>query len=387
MEFPFKTKKMKKQILIVTFFVLAILAGTSNVFGQDGADHYSDPRVLTCVDDALHPIAGRTYVYEATGTETGGAWRFWATKDPNFIATDGSGNRTFNYGTGTALTVSDGELSYSSDDYNIEIGISDPNENSDGSIELIWTSTILAGTEVGVTPTFVVAYYEDAAGCTDNIKVWELDPLNGFTVDVLALDPDDVATAPTYDPSTLPATCFSPVESATYQSGGMVYDYGENYLYFELVAANFTNYWIPTLEIDATDLGTTQSITSYEYTFTQPSGWDGSETWTALVSATTQIPISSTFSGNIEDGVSVFVRVLIDHSKWEGIADQTLTMIVDGVNSDGDWDVVNGTGSDTCVDPGAADQNDSADVTLTHRPTVADPAMPTPNFITGDEEN
>jgi hypothetical protein len=42
---------MKKQILFLTFFVLALIAGTSTTFGQ--AVHWSDPRPFTCTDDAF----------------------------------------------------------------------------------------------------------------------------------------------------------------------------------------------------------------------------------------------------------------------------------------------------------------------------------------------
>jgi hypothetical protein len=88
---------------------------------------------------------------------------------------------------------------------------------SDGTIQLTWSSTLLAGTEYQVTPTFVVAYYVDADGCTDNIKVWELDPMNGFVVDILAMDFTTPASSrDVYDPATPPEICVDVVESAIY---------------------------------------------------------------------------------------------------------------------------------------------------------------------------
>jgi hypothetical protein len=163
---------MKKQFLLL---IVAVMASATMTFGQTGAQKWSKARTITCTDDALHPIAGKTYTYSAEGLPTGGTWRFWATKDVDFI-TDNSGTPVFN--TGTALTVTDGELLFSSDDYNIDV--LEATANTDGSIELRWSSAILSNTQYQVNPTFVVAYYVDANGCTDNIKVWELDPMNGF---------------------------------------------------------------------------------------------------------------------------------------------------------------------------------------------------------------
>ena len=387
---------MKKQILITAFFLLALMAGTLTSIAQPYAVTWSAPRAFNCQSDALHPIAGVQYTYEAGVTDPTGAgsWRFWATKDPNFI-TDNAGTPVFN--TGTALDVTAGELSYASDDYNIEIGISDPNENTDGTIELTWTSTILAGTEYQSTPggtpspTFVVAYYVNAAGCTDNIKVWELDPLNGFIVDVIPMDPADfVGSRDAYD--TTPETCVDNVESATYSAGAMVYDYGDNYLYFEFIAANFTGHWVPTF--DLTGLNGVQTITSYEYTYTTPDSWDGTETWTALASGTTQIQPDASVT-DISQGVSIFVRVLVDHANYENLAGQTLTMTLDGQNADGDWDVHN----DDCSlpDPLAADGYDTATSTITPRPEIpyGTPTTTSPNppfstnleLINGNEAN
>lgn len=381
---------MKKQILFLTFFVLATFAGLNDVFGQ--AVTWSAPRTFSCTDDALHPIAGKQYTYTAVGTPVGGEWRFWATKDPNFI-TDNAGTPVFN--TGTALTVTDGELIYASADYNIDVTVNDGTENTDGTIELTWSSTILAGTTYqgdGVdpngTPTFVVAYYVDAEGCTDNIKVWELDPLNGFVVDIIPMNPVDFTVKDGYDLT--PETCVDVVESATYAAGAMVYDYGDNYLYYEFVAANFTDYWVPTFAYDlvTNPLGPTQAITSYEYTYTTPDLWNGTETWTVLESGTTQIAPDATVT-DIGLGVSIFVRVLIDHNQYENLAGQTLTMVLDGQNADGTWDVRNEDCS--LPDPLVADGADTANQTITPRPSVTEGTTSTiaPNIelIPGNEQN
>lgn len=375
----------------MTLISLTLLSvSVSNSFGQ--AVTWSAPRAFSCTDDALHPIPGKRYTYQAVVDDPTGAgeWRFWATTDPDFI-TDNSGTPVFN--TGTALEVIAGELSYASADYNIDITVNDGTENTDGIIELAWTSTILNGTEYQVTPTFVVAYYVNADGCTDNIKVWELDPLNGFIVDVIAMDPDDLpGSKDGYDVT--PETCVDVVESATYTSGTMTYDYGDNYLYFEFVAANFTGYWIP--DFDLTGLNAAQTVT-YEYTLATPDTWGtAAPTWTPLITygAATGTPTQISPASSVTDmtaGVSIFVRATVDHANYENINGQTLTMTLDGVNADGDYDVRNE--DCTLPDPLAADGADVATSTITPRPDIQKPASTTstitPNtqLIAGDEAN
>jgi hypothetical protein len=375
-------KIMKKQILFLAFFVLALMAGTSSAFGQ--AVTWSAPQPFTCTDDALHPIAGKSYTYTATVVDPTGAgeWRFWATTDPDFI-TDNSGTPVFN--TGSALTVGANQLVSASTDYNIAIGAA--GVNTDGTIDITWSSTILAGTVYQTTPTFVVAYYVNADGCTDNIKVWELDPLNGFIVDVIAMDAADLPGS-INDYGTTPETCVDVVESATYAAGAMTYNYGDNYLYFEFIAANFTGYWIP--EFALTNLNGVQTVT-YEYTLATPDTWAGTPpTWTPLVSGTTQISPDPSIT-DMTAGVSVFVRVTVDHANYENINGQTLTMTLDGINADGDYDVLN---TDcTLPDPLVGDDNDVATSIITPRPDIQKPASTTsplaPNLqlINGNEAN
>jgi hypothetical protein len=368
---------MKKQFLVLALVLVAFMASVTISLGQ--AVKWSDPRPFTCEDDALHPIAGKLYTYEAEGLPSGGTWRFWATQDPNFI-TDNAGTPVFN--SGTALEVTDGELLFASPDYNIDV--LDIAANTDGSIQLRWSSTILAATEYRVTPTFVVAYYVDANGCTDNIKVWELDPMNGFIVDVIAIDiADPAASQDAYD--TTPEQCVDNIESAIYQAGAMVYDYGDNYLYFEFIAANFTNYWVPTFEL--TGIDGSQAITSYEFTYDTPDTWDASTVWEELLSGDTEIEPAASVT-DITLGVSIFVRVLIDHNQFEHLADVTYTMTLDGQNADGLWDVRN----EDCAepDPNEADGADTATSVITLRPTVSEvttsPIAPNEEFIPGNED-
>ncbi len=360
---------MKKQILLLTFIVLASFASVTTASGQ--AVNYTAPQPLSCTDDALHPVAGKSYSYLASGTPSGGNFTFWATKDPNFISTT-AGTTSLN--TATALTTGGGDLISTSTNY--------VTADAATQVDITWSSSTLAGTTYQTNPTFVAVYYEDPTGCSDNFKVYEINPINGFTVDVLNLNPTTFlpdATPYTY----VPEQCPDDVRGATYSAGTMAYDYGTNYLYYEFVAANFTGYWIPSFALSNNNA--VQGLT-YEYTYATPDTWGATPpTWTALVSGTTQIPIDPSIT-DTSTGVSVFVRVTMANNNYENLAGQTLTMTVDGQNADGDWDVVNST----CADPSAADGADTANQLITARPTItpgtSSPTVPT-TIIPGNEQN
>ena len=75
---------MKKQILILTFILVASIASISNVFGQN-ATPGSAPMPLTCSDGALTPMAGKSYDYQAEFAPTGGDAYWYATKSTTFM--------------------------------------------------------------------------------------------------------------------------------------------------------------------------------------------------------------------------------------------------------------------------------------------------------------
>ena len=383
----------------MAFVTLALIfAGTNKGFGQ--AVHYSEPRPITCVNDALHPRAGISYTYEATGVDAGGKWHFYATKDPDFIETTGGtittgGTTVMN--TSTAIVVDlagTNKLVAASGDYNI--AISATTGNTDGNVDITWSYDILTKTEYQGTPdptfaaagpTFVVAYYVDAAGCTDNIKVWEIDPIYNFTVDVLSIEADAPATAPDY--AVVAEDCFSPVESAIYNGGNdMLYNYGENYLYWEIVAANFVDNWSPTFSV--TGVNAPQTLGTVEFTYALPATWGAATTWNTLAAdGTTDItihPDALAADPDMSEGVSIFVRVLVDHATFEGLENQDITLIVDGQDAGDIWDINNNVATPVCENVGASDQADTSVNRLTKRPTVTDAAMPVPNFVEGNEE-
>ena len=359
---------MKKQFLTLGLFLLAVVAGINESSAQTKAVTWSTPKALSCTTDALHPVAGKKYTYEAdvvndpteTATEKG-SWRFWATTNPDFIVND-----VFNYG--TALTVAPNKLLTASSDYNVELG--QAAADTDGKIELSWTSGLLNSIINTDDSLYVVAYYENAAGCTDQANVWLIDPKNYFIVDIIAMDVTSPLTSKdAYDVT--PTSCVDYIESMKMRSGKLVYDYGDNYVYFELIAANFTDYWIPEFRLDG--LNAVQDAV-YEFTYDTPDNWDATTVWSPLVSGTTHIEPDGTYT---DAGVSVFVRVRVDHNTYENLNGQTLTMYLDGKLADGTYDAVNAD----CTDPKAADEGDSASTTLTPRPENGDTNMPAPKFI------
>ena len=99
----------------------------------------------------------------------------------------------------------------------------------------------------------------------------------------------------------------------------------------------------------------------------------GTLTFAGTTSATTTEPSTG-------QGVSIFVRVTISNNSWEGIADNTITLAANGVNTDGENDIPNDATDtyNTCA--GTATYDDIATQVLSARPDVTT-ALPTPGLI------
>lgn len=375
---------MKKQIFIL---VLALFASTMS-FAQ--AIKGSDPRPLTCPNDALHPIAGKPYTYtlDAT-TQAGGVFTWWATKDPSFIATNASGVTTMN--TGTALTVASKNLLNTSANYGAA------NASTTNNVSITWSSALLVGTEYqstpgaaspAKTPTFVAAHYAApaASGCADNFKVFELDPLNGFTVDILSLDPTAKTPVGALQAVYTYAAeqCVDKVRGASYVADQILFDYGTNVLYYEIVAANFSEQWTPTFLIGGLQPGQTADIV-----------WDTDNTFATPVSVSTAVgngeyvsPSAATVDASVTNtslGVSIYVKVTIHNGKYETIADNTISLAVAGQNKELQWDVDNNVVTADCLTVSAKTFEDSVNQLIKPRPTVVEGTTSTmstnPNLI------
>ena len=349
---------MKKQIFILVFLFLAAFANVSKSYGQ--ALPGSIPRPLVCDNDALHPIAGKEYTYAVSTTPGSGTYVWWATQDPDFISTNASGVTSTNIS--KMLTVAGKDLVSTSGNYG---GVT----TADDNVKIKWSTSILAGTSYQGTapapkkPTFVAVLYTPpaASGCANNLKVYELDPRNGFTVDILNLDAAKasigIGTA-VYDQAV--SQCFANITSAKYTAGKMDYVYGTNTMYFEVVAANFIGSWTPTFKLTGLD---TKQAAVIEWDYTKAFA---AATTVACTSGTASPTAVSTTEANTFAGISIYVRVTISNNSFEGLADATIRLAVDGKNTAGEFDVENST----CVTPSAADFADYAEQTLKLRPTI-----------------
>jgi hypothetical protein len=362
---------MKKQILIL---VIALMGLVSVSWGQ--AVHNTDPRGTACVDDPLHPVAGKSYTYQLLANPTGGNFLWWATKDPNFVTTDAAGVRTYNNGAGTLLTVANGALIATGANYNTA--------GTANSVNITWSDSILANTVYNTNPTFVTTLYNGTA-CADNLKVYQLDPIKAFTVDILNYDG---TTKLAYDVAA--SQCIDKVSKATFVTNAMQYEYGRNIFVYEVIAANFTNYWTPTWTLTGLNAAQTYVI---QWTYDAPSTWNASTVWHA---ATDRVNTSAT---DTSTGVSIFVRVTVTNNNFENNATDhptgvTIALAIDGTNSVGSWDINNGSGAQSgtlCTATIGADQLDIANQTLLPRPSLIEgttsPTAPNLRLVPGNSQN
>lgn len=373
-------KIMKKQILILAFFVLAMMAGTVNSFGQT-AVHHNYPKPLTCDNDALHPIAGKAYTYDVgiDAPHDGGNFTWWATKDPNFLSTT-LGVTTTNMAT-TKLTTATGLLAT-----NPEYATT---TKKDSTI-ITWSGAILNGTsyqgaDVTKSPTFVAVQYQPGATstfCSDNLKIFELNPVNGFTVDIKNIANEKViagalAAADTLAFGATEDQCVDLVRLATYNATdkGIDYDFGTNILYYEVIAANFSGTFTPSFKIDGLQLTQEAKIEwDYSLAFTTPvtviAAAKASDNGSGLTGTPFASPSTVTTNAtNTAIGVSIYVRVTVSNKTFETLAVNPLTISVDAETQFGNYDVINGTAADDCS-TAAADFIDNSTQDIKARPTV-----------------
>ena len=341
---------MKKQILVLAF----LLAGLANVnlsFGQALV-----PRKVTCLTaDALHPIAGNPFTYQidVPATPAGGApwtslkYLWYVTQNQDFITFNtvtGLPELTPNADRQTAL----GSLLKTTDaNYNLATSTSN-------SISLTWKSFYYDTN----APIFVVISVTGNNGQCDpsNLKVFKIEPQNAFTVDIDNLQVDGSAsTPPVYTAGVLTSglygdlyeQCISPIKSAKYNTStkAVDYDFGQNIMMYEVVAANWYTSWRPSFTLTGVDPKETVTV-EYSTDRTFPAGKvvlmtasaaHSTSTATVLTYTTTASVAASTAApaGFVNDaGESIFVRVTLDHTtatlSYEGLADEKIDLAVDG---------------------------------------------------------
>jgi hypothetical protein len=388
---------MKKQILILAIFTLALIfAGTNNVFGQQllpGITGTQPIPVIACESSALplHPVPGIPFTYtmnNGTGA-TSANWTWYATKDANFIT---AGTPPL-LNIATQLTVASGALITTGMSANYGVDNRGGSNAAENSVTINWSAATLAGTDYqGLpgpgTPTFVVGYSEGLAGCSDNLQVFEINPMPNFTIDIAAINA--AGTTLGWDVNT-EEQCVDEVQSAIYSGGNITVDYGLNTIYYEVAAKNFANNFAPSFMIMG-GLNTDQTATISIYaSYADASNPASTPLWTSAAIAAggmnTLIPTNTDLTAlnapDIATGVSFFVKVVIDNNTEESLLDNPFVLAVDAQdNVDGTtglattasiWDMEDAD-CPTLVD--GADQVDNATITITPRPTMQMDGMP-----------
>lgn len=340
---------MKKQISLM---IVAIVASTLVAFGQ-GATHNSIPRPLTdCVSGPLNPIAGVEYNYSAIlAPEGGNAYWFATFNNTSFIA--GGELTTFQETVG-------GDFVLSAENYrNPAAGAVSPD-----TTKITWNAIGLSQITVN-TPLFLaVNYTAPATGCANNLKVYKINPVNAFLVNILNLE------SPTYD--SVFESCFSDIESAEYNLGTslMEYNFGKNVLAFEVVAANFTEHYDVSFRIAGLQPDQDANIYwSYSNDFANATLLADGPYGNEIVSG----PTVATTAPSTGDGVSIFVWLEVNNNNYEGLSNTPITLAVAGINSANQanirWDNC-ATSVSLAADFGQPNAPDYATHILNARPTV-----------------
>ena len=339
--------------LILLLLVTGMVATTA--FGQ--ALTGSIPQPISCTDDPLHPIAGKPYDYSAILNPTGGTTYWYATKSTSFIS---AGVRSAIEIPADGNTILSGATNYRTSG----AGASSPTKAN-----ITWTSAGLKGINA-TNPLFVVLEYKGPT-CANNMKVLQILPKNAFTVDILNIK--STGLSPLLPYGTTDSQCYADIASAKFDapSGKMVYDYGTNQLYFEVVAANFTGSFTPSFKLSGLKTGQSALIEwTVDKTFSSGLAALGtSQNATTGTSLNFTGSVVNTSVTNTTAGVSIYVRVTVANGLYEGLTDDDIVLAVEGVNDSGEPDIDNAT----CAAP-ASTYEDSATQTLKMRPTVtADP--------------
>lgn len=384
---------MKKQILFLAVFVLAVFAGTNNSYGQyinyltaanAAAVGCAPAATLNCAStsDALHPLPGETYTYGVTvdpaisGT---GTIHWFVTDEANLITSATLGTPVLTNDrdagvNGTYVLASGPTLLAGSGTYN------DP-ANATPQISISWKYFD------GMTnKVLLVAYVMDNAGCTNNIDVYQIVPSFGFTLSIAGML--DNGTVPT-DPLDA-KECVSPVESAVYTAGNpgtLAVDYGENWVFFSVNAANFVGSWMPDFST-VSYTGTAGNVLETEYQWAYlDEAFGATSVWHAESVAVEASGGATAAVGTA--GECIVVRARINHGVTDELATPTtgatLTVGVNGTMYD-----PTGAGSYTnpslkdrdnnpsgvATDPCVNDYTDRANYYLTPRPELTTNTQP-----------
>lgn len=425
---------MKKQILFLAMFSLAMIFASFNSYGQTYITVPSaaptttnlTPTALSAAcstTNALNPAPGVNYTYTVTSSAPTNDIRWFvinneelktATPTVNIITAGVILDRGSSY-----IDASDG-----TGDYILSLGAAPNNAynvnpvSADGSgtshsIDISWKNFD------GNQPheILLVAFVADNAGCTNNLIVWRIIPKNTFTLDIFALGTGGTRIGVAGETAIGP--CVSPIASATYASadnisgnGTITVDYGENWVFFIVNANNFVDSWMPEFDFTYSGNATDLSSASWAYlaaatNITDATAWNTIDIGTGLSTApviaggasAAGVPVNAAGSRVVSanGGEYIVVRVRLDYgTASENTTARNLTLAVNGIMYDNTGTAGNvptfydnralfeDLHHGTCLIDGFT--NDWVIQTITPRPEIDEVAAVTPDEIkTGDE--
>ncbi len=370
---------MKKQLFILIMVLIAISFSTA--YGQLA------PRPVTCLTaDALHPIAGAPYTYEVTVPTPAGTkeYTWFVTQDQHFI---NAGVLTAN----REITPASAIVAATGTGYNNAA-------TGTNTVSITWKSFAYNP----ANPVFVVIQVRNTASTPDacisqNMKVYKILPQNAFTLDIANLlngaTPNTAGTLVAGYGVNLDK-CIHDIVDAQYDATapeGVIYDFGTDYMFYEVVAANFSGSWKPSFTLTGVDAEETVTVEwATDKNFTTPHAM----TLAAGIWASADVYTVADPSGFVgAAGESLYVRVTLDHSttvNYEGLADEPVALAVDGLTNLsappadqlGDVHTVAGGGPPAVCPWVDLFANDIATQTLKPRPTInAGATMPAPGLL------
>ena len=337
---------MKKQIFILVMVLFAIF---NTVTAQPYAVSGTKPIALSCAtNDPLNPIAGKSYDYSALIAPTGGTAYWYATQSTTFTT---AGARAATEIPADGVLIASGATNYRT---------STTSPTSPSTAKVAWTANGLAGIDA-THPMFMVVEYSGPT-CANNIKVMQIIPAkSAFTLDITNMTHGATQTPLGY--TITDSQCFDNVASAKYNAGKIDIDYGKNVLYFEVIGANFTGSYKPTLKLSGLQGPQTAAIDWGIAIGTYDQILVPDQLHTSGIITSNQFTVS-TLAPSTSDGVSIYVRVTVSNHGFEGLADEPISLAVEAVDSASNPDVM----PDCSVSP--TQFEDVATQTLNLRPTV-----------------
>ena len=371
---------MKKQLLMILVALFAICYST--IYGQTVTCPIPRAVDVTCLpSDAMHPVAGRPYDYTVVVPTPVGTkeYTWFVTQDPNFMA---AGVLTAN----RESPIPSLHVAATGTGYNNPL-------TGAPTLSITWKSFV----NDPLLPVFVVIHVKNTASTSDacvtnNVKVFKILPVNAFTLDIANVNAAGVAQG--YE--TPIDRCIHNVVTATYDATapeGVIYDFGIDYLYYVVTAANFSTSWRPSVQLTGVDAQ--EAITAVEWA--RPTDFAFATPHAMILAGITYTSTDDVLvidpSGFVgAAGECILIRVTIDHTsagkQYQGLTDETITLAVDGITGltltppipDVHYSSTQPVANSNC---GLADGFlfDKAQQTLKPRPDITAPAMPAPGLL------